>query len=74
MSKSANGVRGHLLNLPNGTVVFRVYDSEHNFVDYDLHHSDLCVTIDDEDAYFYRDNNQDILDHAPVTLGLADDN
>ena len=72
--KSANGVRGHLLNLIDGTAVFRVYDSEHNFVDYDLHHSDLCVTIDDEDAYFYRDNNQDILDHAPVTLGLADDN
>jgi len=72
--KSANGVRGHLLNLIDGTVVFRVYDSEHNFVDYDLHHSDLCVTIDDTDAYFYRDNNQDILDHAPMTLGLTDDN
>ena len=74
MSRSANGVRGHLLNLIDGTVVFRVYDSEHNFVDYDLHHSDLCVTIDDTDAYFYRDNNRDILDHAPMTLGLTDDN
>jgi hypothetical protein len=43
-----------LLNLIDGTVVFRVYDAEHNFVDYDLHHSDLCVTIDDADAYFYH--------------------
>jgi hypothetical protein len=50
-----------------------VYDAEHNFVDYDLHHSDLCVTIDDADAYFYHRDGQDILDHAPMTLGLTDD-
>lgn len=68
--KSANGVRGHLLNLADDTVVFRVYDAEHNFVDYDLCHSDLTVTIDDEDAYFYRDEFQDKLDHAPATLGI----
>jgi hypothetical protein len=43
-----------------------VYDSEHNFVDYDLQHSDLRVTICDEDAYFYLDS---VLDHAPATLG-----
>jgi hypothetical protein len=72
--KSANGVCGHLLNLIDGTVVFRVYDPEHNFVDYNIHHSDLCVTITDSDAYFYRRDEQDILDHAPMTLGLTDDN
>ena len=71
-AKSANGVRGHLLNLIDGTVVFRVYDAEHNFVDYDLHHSDLCGTIDDPDAYFYRRDDQDILDPAPMTLGIED--
>jgi hypothetical protein len=71
-ARSANGVCGHLLNLMDGTVVFRVYDAEHNFVDYDLHHSDLCVTIDDADAYFYRRDEQDILDHAPMTLGIQD--
>ena len=73
-ARSANGVRGHLLNLIDGTVVFRVYDAEHNFVDYAIHHSDLCVTITDPDAYFYRKDDQDILDHAPATLGLTDDN
>jgi hypothetical protein len=67
--KSANGVRGHLLNLIDGTVVFRVYDSEHNFVDYEIHHSDLTVVIDDPDAYFYRDEYTDVLDHSPATLG-----
>jgi hypothetical protein len=69
-ARSANGVRGHLLNLIDGTVVFRVYDAEHNFVDYDIHHNDLCVTITDPDAYFYRRDEQDILDHAPITLGI----
>ena len=69
--KSANGVRGHLLNLIDGTVVFRVHDADHNFVDYVLDHSDLTVTIDDEDAYFYRDKQGDKLDHAPRTLGLT---
>ena len=72
MSKSANGVRGHLLNLVDGTVVFRVYDTEHNFVDYDLRHSDLTVVIDDPDAYFYRDEYSDTLDHAPATLGRTE--
>ena len=71
-ARSANGVRGHLLNLIDGTVMFRVYDAEHNFVDYDINHSDLCVTIDDPDAYFYRRDDQDILDHAPMTLGIED--
>lgn len=68
--KSANGVRGHLLYIHgDGKYVFRVYDANHNFVDYDLLHNDLCVTIDDADAYFYRDEYSDVLDHAPATLG-----
>ena len=73
-AKSANGVRGHILNLIDGTVVFRVYDAEHNFVDYELDHSDLTVVIDDEDAYFYSDEWSDKLDHSPMILGLTDDN
>jgi hypothetical protein len=72
-TKSADGIRGHLLNLFNGELVFRVYDDQHNFVDYDIHHSDLCITITDPDAYFYHQDDQDILDHAPATLGLEDD-
>jgi hypothetical protein len=64
--KSANGVEGHLIYTQSGKYMFRVYDAEHNFVDYDLQHSDLCVTICDEDAYFYLDS---VLDHAPATLG-----
>jgi hypothetical protein len=66
--KSANGVTGHLIYTLNGKYMFRVYDVEHNFVDYDLQHSDLCVTICDEDAYFYLNS---VLDHAPATLGVG---
>jgi len=67
--KSANGVEGHLIYTQTGKYMFRVYDTEHNFVDYDLQHSDLCVTICDEDAYFYLNS---VLDHAPATLGVEE--
>jgi hypothetical protein len=66
----ANGVKGHLLyQHGDNRYVFRVYDNSHNFVDYDLLHSDLCVIISDEDSAFYRDEFHDVLDHAPATLG-----
>lgn len=63
---SAEGLEGHLIYTQNGTYRFRVYDNEHNFVDYDIQHSDLCVTITDKDAYLYPGS---VLDHAPETLG-----
>jgi len=66
---SADGTEGVLIQVAAGVYKFRVYDSEHNFVDYDLHHSDLCVTITDPDAFFYHGDNMDRLDHSPQTLG-----
>jgi hypothetical protein len=66
---SANGVRGHLLENFEGGYYFRVYDADHNFVDYDLHHCDLTVTISDPDAFFYNDEHGIRLDHSPATLG-----
>ena len=70
--KPANGVTGHLLRL-GYNVVFRVYDENHQFTDYDLTHSDLCVTITDEDATFYLDAFFPKLDHNPETLGIKYD-
>ena len=66
---SANGVTGHLISV-EGRTMFRVYDQDHNFTDYDLHHADLEVTITDPDAFFYRDEFTDRLDHSPETLGI----
>ena len=65
----ANGVTGHLISV-QGRTMFRVYDADHNFTDYDLHHADLEVTITDLDAFFYRDEFTDRLDHSPATLGI----
>jgi hypothetical protein len=70
IAKSANGVEGCLIRGHDGTYYFRVYDADHNFVDYDLAHSDLSITITDPDAYFYRKPGRDVLDHSPATLGL----
>ena len=69
-AKSANGVEGCLIRGINGEYYFRVYDADHNFVDYDLAHSDLSITITDADAYFYNDEFTARLDHAPATLGI----
>jgi hypothetical protein len=73
MAQSANGVEGHLIySAILDTYLFRVYNPSGEFVDYDIAHSDLCVTINDPDAYFYCRSNDDVLDHAPATLGIED--
>ena len=71
MKLSANGVEGHLIHTGNDRYVFRVYTDNFEFTDYDLLHSDLCVTITDADATFYSDEHGNRLDHAPATLGLT---
>lgn len=70
----AKGVRGQLLDNFDGTYCFRVYAKDYTFVDYDLRHCDLSIIIDDEDACFYTNDEQNTLDHSPATLGLEDDN
>ena len=65
----ATGVNGILLRVDYDTFVFRVYAADHTWVDYDLRHSDLCVTLTDPDAFFYYEAGKHYLDHAPETLG-----
>ena len=72
MKLSADGVEGHLLYTGDGRYVFRVYADNFEFTDYDLLHSDLCVTITDEDAAFYCEPRSDRLDHSPATLGIEE--
>ena len=70
--ENANVTQGMLLNPSHKDVewVFRVYHGNGTFTDYDLCHSDLCVTINDADAFFYKDaNGPNRLDHSPATLG-----
>ncbi len=72
-TQSATGVTGHLLDNFDGTYCFRVYGENYSFVDYDLRHCDLVITITDRDATLYRRDGVDTLDHNPETLGLVEE-
>ena len=67
--ESANKKSGCLLYAA-GNFYFRVYDEE-GFKDYKILHSDLFVTINDVDAYFYEKPDGLVLDHSPQTLGIS---
>jgi hypothetical protein len=54
--KLAQNTRGFLIRTLN-SLVFRVYNSDHTFTDYDILHHDLEVTINSADAMFYKDNS-----------------
>lgn len=74
-SHSAKDQSGFLITTIDGEVVFRVYDSVGEFVDYDIAHQDLAVTITDADAYFYHKGNSNILDYSPsVLIGKNNEN
>lgn len=64
MSKTpAENTTGFLIRTLN-SYVFRVYNSDHTFRDYDILHYDLEVTITDSNAIF--DNNNLTLDYKFV--------
>jgi hypothetical protein len=68
----ANGVQGFLLRSIDGSFFFRVYSENKDFIDYEILHNDLEVTITpDAFAAFYKFNDRMILDHSPQVLGLA---
>lgn len=74
-STTANGEVGYLIYChATDRHVFRVYDAQHNFVDYDIRHNDLRIKIIDPDAHFYTGqfNGEPYheLDHCPATLGI----
>ena len=72
--KPAKGARGCLLYTMNNQYVFRVYKENHTFIDYDILHCDLDVTIDSDDAVFYDfEDGRSILDHSYVIAGEDQD-
>ena len=69
--KDASGVAGVLIKTFSGGYAFRVYDNKGKFVDYDLRHDDLAITIDtDSLASFYANGDKTLLDHNPRVLNL----
>jgi hypothetical protein len=70
---TAEGAQGVLLSTVDGRLVFRIYAKDHTFVDFDVRHTDLSVSIIDTDAYFYQEpNGHQWLDHSPDTLGIGE--
>jgi hypothetical protein len=68
--ESADGREGLLIWCGGDRYVFRIYNETHEFVDYDLRHSDMRVVIQDSDAFFYSDEKGACIDHSPATLGI----
>jgi hypothetical protein len=66
--KPADKTTGYLIRVGDD-FMFRVYNQDQTFTDYDIYHYDLCVTISDTDAYFYHDEIP-FIDYSPLTLGL----
>jgi hypothetical protein len=66
----AKNVSGVLCRSINGRYFFRVYSSDKKeFKDYDLLHSDLSITITDNEATLYESEEKNYIDHSPETLG-----
>ena len=67
--KSTKGLRGILL-INGEDTVFRVYDKNKNFKDYEIFLSDIEITINDEDAFLYND---EYIDYSKETLGAHEE-
>lgn len=68
----ADGASGVLCrSAVDGPYFFRVYRPDGSFVDFDMRHDDLAVTIAPSAmASFYERGTARILDHSPAVLGL----
>jgi hypothetical protein len=67
----AAGTKGVLIRTIDDQVLFRVYRTPDDFIDYEIRHGDLGVAISQNElAAFYRVEGRSILDHSPEVLGL----
>lgn len=68
----AQGVRGFLIRSFDQQIFFRVYDQDHNFVDYEITNYDCEVEIVDPDAAFIRGDAGDFLDYTTQSMTPAE--
>jgi hypothetical protein len=71
---AAGGTTGFICrSAVDGQPFFRVYAPDGGFVDYQLGHDDLEVTISaGAQASFYRSSAGNVLDHSPEVLGKSE--
>lgn len=63
-AEPAAGIKGTIIRVLDGTLMFRVYYNNERFTDYAIRHDDLSVTIDkDAMATFYK--------ACPAQAGMA---
>ena len=68
----AIGVRGILIrSAVDDQILFRVYDHERNFVDYEITNHDCEVVIIDPSAALIRNQAGDFLDYTAESMGIA---
>lgn len=66
----AAGIKGPIIRTFDGAMMFRVYHDREPFMDYEIRHDDLSVTIDNDAlAAFYEVGDSYILDHSPQVWG-----
>ena len=73
MIPKAKGIKGFLVRTFSGEYVIRVYDANHDFIDYKIYHNDLEIEIIDKDACCYKIDSKNIIDYSPKTLGRTND-
>ena len=71
ISKPALGQRGMLIRGMDGQIWFRQYDSNHDFVDYDILHYDCEIEIVDSSAELVQNEHGDFLDYTKESMEIA---
>ena len=69
--KLAIGTKGFLIRGAEDSIWFRVYDSNHDFVDYEISNFDCEVVIIDPDAAFIRGPAGDFLDYTSKSMEIT---
>lgn len=68
----AIGVRGVLIRTAfDNQILFRVYDQNHDFVDYEITNFDCEVVINDPHAALIRNDAGDFLDYTKEAMSVS---
>ena len=68
----AIGTKGFLIRSGvDDQILFRVYDKEHAFVDYEITNHDCEIVIIDPSAALIRNDAGDFLDYTAESMGVA---
>lgn len=67
----AIGQRGFLIRGTGDELWFRVYDPDHNFIDYEITHHDCEIVIIDPSAALIRNDAGDFLDYTAESMQVS---